>query len=70
MLLLYTDGVTEAEDARRQHYSIGRLFDDLNRDDPRSADALVASVQKRVAAHALGQPQADDITLLGLRRPA
>lgn len=70
MLLLYTDGVTEAEDARRQHYTLGRLIEDLNRDDPRSADALVAAVRKRVAAHAIGQPQADDITLLGLRRPA
>lgn len=67
MLMLYTDGVTEAECPRRSQYSVARLLQDLDCGQPDNATAAVECVRARVAAHAGNEPQSDDITLLALR---
>ena len=67
LLLLYTDGVTEAEDIRCNQFGETALLDCFAETHD-SARALVSTVVDRVDTFAQGQPQADDITLLALRR--
>lgn len=70
MLLLYTDGVTEARNAEQTLYGSDRLAKALAEapaGDARSAIIAVIDDLRRFAGAA---EQADDITLLGLRRVA
>lgn len=67
-LLMYTDGVTEAENRRLEHYTADRLRDDLQAARPASAEEAVGRVRTRVAEHAGGQAQSDDITIVAVRR--
>jgi sigma-B regulation protein RsbU (phosphoserine phosphatase) len=67
MLLLYTDGVTEAEDPRNSFYGRARLEKVLASAPRIGAQALVDFVRKDVAGFAAGAEQADDITLLAVR---
>lgn len=67
-LLLYTDGVTEAEDASGALYGDIRLLEDVARADRNDADALVRTLSACVGAYASGAPPSDDITLLAVRR--
>ncbi|ONH24370.1 GAF domain-containing SpoIIE family protein phosphatase [Pseudofrankia asymbiotica] len=66
-LLLYTDGVTEA---RRGHDQFGddRLRGLFATTDAASADALTATIETAVLAHADGPPQ-DDIAILAIHLP-
>jgi sigma-B regulation protein RsbU (phosphoserine phosphatase) len=67
-LLLYTDGVTEAENGALGLYGNERLTQTLSSGFPHaSAEAVVAAVEASVTAFAGGAPQSDDITLLALR---
>ncbi|HYW30352.1 MAG TPA: SpoIIE family protein phosphatase [Gemmatimonas sp.] len=66
-LFVLTDGVTESRNPA------GALLGDLAVDtlvqsEPRSADALVTVVLGAVMAHAAGEPPADDVTMLAVRR--
>jgi sigma-B regulation protein RsbU (phosphoserine phosphatase) len=67
LLLLYTDGVTEAEDRDDKFYSQARLQLLLQSAPTGSAKALVEFVREDVRRFAEGAEQADDITLLALR---
>jgi serine phosphatase RsbU (regulator of sigma subunit) len=67
-LLLYTDGVTEAQDKTGALYSGERLAALLPAAPNGSADELVLSVFDDVRRFAADAEQADDITLLGIRR--
>jgi sigma-B regulation protein RsbU (phosphoserine phosphatase) len=67
MLLLYTDGVTEAEEASLNQFGEEAL-ETCFAQDHASSSALVASLVKHVDDFANGHPQADDITLFALRR--
>lgn len=67
-LLLYTDGVTEAVNPVLEMFTTARLQSVLERradEDPR---AVVQQILAAVDQFAAGEPQADDITLLCLRR--
>jgi serine phosphatase RsbU (regulator of sigma subunit)/CHASE2 domain-containing sensor protein len=68
VLLLYTDGVTEAQDKTGALYSGERLAALLPAAPNGSADELVLSVFDDVRRFAGDAEQADDITLLGIRR--
>jgi serine phosphatase RsbU (regulator of sigma subunit)/CHASE2 domain-containing sensor protein len=68
VLLLYTDGVTEAQDKTGALYSGERLAAFLPAAPNGSADELVLSVLDDVRRFAADAEQADDITLLGIRR--
>jgi sigma-B regulation protein RsbU (phosphoserine phosphatase) len=68
-LLLYSDGVTEAEDRSEAFFGRERLLQELARlaRADGSARAVVEGLFSSVTAFADGAPQADDITALGLR---
>jgi sigma-B regulation protein RsbU (phosphoserine phosphatase) len=67
LLLLYTDGVTEAEEASLNQFGEEAL-EACFAQDHASSSALVTSLVKHVDSFANGHPQADDITLFALRR--
>jgi phosphoserine phosphatase RsbU/P len=67
VLLLYTDGVTEAMNPENELYGEERLLSLLDAARFRSAQSLVNAVRKDVVAFATGAAQSDDITLLAIR---
>lgn len=66
-LLLYTDGVTEAEDRNDRFYGEARLALLLLSAPTESARALVEFVREDVRRFATDAEQADDITVLAVR---
>jgi phosphoserine phosphatase RsbU/P len=66
-LVLYTDGVTEARDKNDAFFGDRRLEQLLAVHCGESAEQLVASLHAAVQDFAIGEPQADDITVLALR---
>jgi adenylate cyclase len=70
VVLLYTDGVTEAENADHALYSSKRLVEVLSRATVANAERAVAMVIDDVSRFVGGAEQADDITVLALRRVA
>jgi adenylate cyclase len=70
VLLLYTDGVTEAENANHTLYSSERLTTALGKAPVVDAQRVVAAVIDDVSRFVGGAEQADDMTLLALRRVA
>lgn len=67
MLLLYTDGVTEAQNAEREFYDDARLEACLSASDAAEPDAIIADVAADVAAFVAGADQSDDITMVAVR---
>lgn len=65
-LFLYTDGVTEALDAKSALFGEDRLVAALNA-APADPHSLCTVVRAAVAAFSEGVPQADDITVLAIR---
>lgn len=70
VLLLYTDGVTDAENADRQRYGIRRLAVRLATAPTTDLRSVVATVIDELRDFIGEAEQADDITLLALRRVA
>ncbi len=66
-LILYTDGVTEARDKNDTFFGEIRLEELLSAHSGEPAQQLVASLHAAVQEFAIGEPQADDITVLALR---
>jgi sigma-B regulation protein RsbU (phosphoserine phosphatase) len=66
-LLLYTDGVTEADDGSDALFSAPRLERLLAATESEDMHALVDRVRDAVVAFEAGAPRADDMTLLALR---
>lgn len=69
-LLLYTDGISEAMNSQQQFFEEARLrtlFADASAHGPQQ---FLAGIVEAVAAFAGDAPQADDITLLAVRRQA
>lgn len=66
-LFLYTDGVTEADNRRRELFGNSRLKSVLTRSQAGSVVDRLNEVMNEVRAFAGEAPQADDITMLGLR---
>ena len=66
-LLLFTDGVTEAVDSRREQFTEERLADCLRRLDGHTPAAMIHDVLHAVETFSEGTPQPDDITLLALQ---
>jgi adenylate cyclase len=70
VLLLFTDGVTEAENSEHTLYSSERLAQALAAAQVSDARRVVTSVINDVSRFIGGAEQADDITLLAVRRVA
>jgi sigma-B regulation protein RsbU (phosphoserine phosphatase) len=67
LLLLYTDGVTEATDSRDKLYEESRLIEEVEHRVLLEPAGAIASVQAAVEAFVGDAPQFDDITMLALR---
>lgn len=67
MLLLYTDGITEAEDPQGQHFGEDALLGSLSVEALSSADDVIARTVDAVKSHASGAHQSDDMALLCVR---
>jgi sigma-B regulation protein RsbU (phosphoserine phosphatase) len=67
LLLVFTDGVTEAINDRNELYSDARLEASFAAIAGRPAARIVETIVEGVNAFAGGQPQEDDITVLALR---
>lgn len=68
-LLLYTDGVTEAESPNSGFYSEERLIKLLADKATLTSEAIVETVMNDVVRYSSGGQQSDDITLLCCHRP-
>lgn len=68
VLLLYTDGVTEAQDTKNELFGEERLIEIAKNNPGHTADALRRSVIAGINNFVGDAPQADDITLIILKR--
>lgn len=66
LVLLYSDGITEAMDRTETQFSEERLIAALR--EPAGAAGLCARIVDAVNAFAAGAPQHDDMTLVAVRR--
>jgi sigma-B regulation protein RsbU (phosphoserine phosphatase) len=67
VLLLYTDGVTEAVNAREEQFGQERLSELVRRGSRRSAQELVREVRHRLQEFTYGQALADDATIIACK---
>jgi sigma-B regulation protein RsbU (phosphoserine phosphatase) len=68
LLVLYSDGVTEANNANFDEFGEDRFIEVLKQHRQQPAADIVAAVTKALAEFAAGAPQADDITLVVAKR--
>jgi sigma-B regulation protein RsbU (phosphoserine phosphatase) len=67
-LVLYTDGVTEAEDRDEEQFGSPRLLEFFSGGAGKTAGETVSRLLAGVRAFEAGAPQADDITILAVRK--
>jgi sigma-B regulation protein RsbU (phosphoserine phosphatase) len=68
LLLLYTDGLTEALDTAGAEYGVERLRQELRGVAPGGTSETLRHLADSVMAFSGDQPQNDDITLIALRK--
>jgi phosphoserine phosphatase RsbU/P len=68
VLCLYTDGVTEANDAQGNEFGMPRLKDFLAKEGGLEVAEIDARLSRELESHASGEPFADDRTLVMIRR--
>ncbi len=68
MIVLYSDGVTEATNVAYEEFGEERFIEVLKRHRGEPADAIVREVTQALAEFTAEAPQADDITLVVARR--
>ena len=64
MLVLYSDGVTEATNLNYDEFGEQRLIDTLKAHRTQPATAIVEAVTRALAEFTAGAPQSDDVTIL------
>jgi serine phosphatase RsbU (regulator of sigma subunit) len=67
-VILYTDGITEAENQENQMYGLGRLCDVLSRHWDQPAEAMKQAAIDDVTHHIGTQKVYDDVTLVVLKQ--
>jgi phosphoserine phosphatase RsbU/P len=67
ILVMYTDGVSEAMDQNNEQFTEERLEVVLKKSTHQSAKEIIRQIQKELETHTKGTPQSDDITLLVLK---
>jgi len=67
-IVLYTDGITEAENDRREFYGLERLIAVITRSWHEPAQAIRAAIVEDVRSHIGSHTVYDDITLVVLKR--
>jgi sigma-B regulation protein RsbU (phosphoserine phosphatase) len=68
LLVVYSDGVTEAANIAEEEYGEERLIEVLKRRRTDSSDTIVNAVMESLNQFTSGAPQADDITLVVAKR--
>jgi sigma-B regulation protein RsbU (phosphoserine phosphatase) len=68
MLVLYSDGVTEANNAAFDEFDEERFIQVLKQHRHQPATAIVEAVTRALTEFCAGAPQADDITLAVAKR--
>lgn len=66
-LFVYTDGVTEATDARGKRFGTDRMLSALNADPDLAPKDLLSKIRAEVDAFVGTAPQFDDLTMLSLK---
>jgi serine phosphatase RsbU (regulator of sigma subunit) len=66
-LLLYTDGVTEAANGKKEMFGEARLLETANTYRDLPLKEFIASIKREIERFSDGAEQADDITMLALR---
>jgi len=67
VMVLYTDGITEAENARYEMFGEGRLREAIAGARMLAAEATIAAILESVQGFTGSTPQSDDITLIVIR---
>ena len=67
-LLLYTDGINEAENAAGDQFGLDRLQEVFRRAAPDGPAGILRAIQDEIQTHVQGHPQSDDITLIAIQR--
>jgi len=70
VLVLMTDGFFEQTDAAREVYGVPRVVRSLVRHAARGAEGIIAGLHEDIGAFSSGARQADDLTLVVVRRTA
>lgn len=68
VVLLYTDGISEAMDTSGNLYGDRRIHSQLNRSAQLEPEAILDNLQKDIAAFSRGRSQSDDLTALLIKR--
>jgi sigma-B regulation protein RsbU (phosphoserine phosphatase) len=68
MLVIYSDGVTEATNHEYEEFGEDKLIEVLRKHRDEPATKIVEAVTKALTEFAAGAPQADDITLVVAKR--
>ena len=68
MLVLYTDGVTEAQDRAGRYYGEARLLEVIRPLRSHPAEQVLEAIMADLRRFTSGSPQADDVTLIVVRR--
>ena len=64
VIVLYTDGITEAINDREEMYDVPRLIEIIRKNGDLSSQEMVDEIIRSVFAFTGTQPQFDDITLM------
>ena len=64
VIVLYTDGITEAINDREEMYDVPQLIDTIRKNGDSSSQEIVDEIIRSVFAFTGAQPQFDDITLM------
>jgi sigma-B regulation protein RsbU (phosphoserine phosphatase) len=64
ILVVYSDGLTDAQNQREEMFGKERLLHLIRQEAPSGSDALEQALLKAVAEFTRGTPQTDDITFV------
>lgn len=67
VLVIYTDGVTEAENEDEEVFGVERLHDLIRKNTHLDAKNLIELIYDNVVEFTAGMPQFDDVTLMALK---
>jgi sigma-B regulation protein RsbU (phosphoserine phosphatase) len=68
MIVIYSDGVTEATDPKYEEFGEDRFIEVLRAHRTEPAAKIVDEVTQALAAWSAGSPPADDVTLIVAKR--
>ncbi len=68
VLLIYSDGITEAMNTKNEEYGEEKLIEVAKDNASLSAADLLKKIIDTVQKHATGEPQSDDITLIIIKK--